>query len=202
MGGPPRRRQETAEPLHLPAFCNNLNSMDGPLWVFADAPRQYQAVLEGSQPVASHRDPAALFRDLVERLPRAVSFDSLWLVLHDPARNRMRRQVLEGTGRTGGYGAHAGPGAGGPRPRAAEDGTLRLDASVLEAAEPRKAPWEGDVWRQNEKGSIETALAETRGRVAGPHGAAARLRIPAFTPESKIRALKIDQFKFRAASGD
>lgn len=28
-----------------------------------------------------------------------VSFDSLWLVLHDPARNRMRLHVLEGTAR-------------------------------------------------------------------------------------------------------
>jgi formate hydrogenlyase transcriptional activator len=70
--------------------------MDGPLCVLADAPRQYQALLEVSQSVASHRDLAALFRDLVERLPRVVSFDSLWLVLHDPARNRMRLHVLEG----------------------------------------------------------------------------------------------------------
>ncbi|MGA3073988.1 MAG: GAF domain-containing protein, partial [Bryobacteraceae bacterium] len=70
--------------------------MDGPLCVLADAPRQYQALLEVSQSIASHRDLAALFRDLVERLPRVLSFDSLWLVLHDPARNRMRLHVLEG----------------------------------------------------------------------------------------------------------
>jgi formate hydrogenlyase transcriptional activator len=70
--------------------------MDGPQCVLADAPRQYQALLEVSQSIASHRDLAALFRDLVERLPRVVSFDSLWLVLHDPARNRMRLHVLEG----------------------------------------------------------------------------------------------------------
>ena len=85
--------------LHLSAFYNNLNSMDGPLCVLADAPRQYQALLEVSQSVASHRDLTALFRDLVERLPRVVSFDSLWLVLHDPARNRMRLHVLEGPAR-------------------------------------------------------------------------------------------------------
>jgi len=65
--------------------------------VLADAPRQYQALLEVSQSIASHRDLAALFRDLVERLPRVLSFDSLWLVLHDPARNRMRLHVLEGS---------------------------------------------------------------------------------------------------------
>jgi formate hydrogenlyase transcriptional activator len=75
------------------------NTMDGPLCVLADAPRQYQALLEVSQSIASHRDLSALFRDLVERLPRAVSFDSLWLVLHDPARNRMRLHVLEGPAR-------------------------------------------------------------------------------------------------------
>ena len=73
--------------------------MNGPLCVLAGADRQYQALLEVSQSVASHRDLTALFRDLVERLPRVVSFDSLWLVLHDPAGNRMRLHVLEGPGR-------------------------------------------------------------------------------------------------------
>ena len=73
--------------------------MDGPLCTLADAPRQYQALLDVSQSVASHRDLTVLFRDLVERLPRAVSFDSLWLVLHDPARNRMRLHILEGSAR-------------------------------------------------------------------------------------------------------
>ena len=67
--------------------------------MLADAPRQYQALLEVSQSIASHRDLAVLFRDLVERLPRVLSFDSLWLVLHDPSRNRMRLHVLEGPAR-------------------------------------------------------------------------------------------------------
>jgi len=46
---------------------------------------------------------------------------------------------------------------------------------------------------------IEAALAESRGRISGPSGAAARLRIPPSTLESKIKALKISksQFKFR-----
>jgi formate hydrogenlyase transcriptional activator len=73
--------------------------MDGPICALADAPRQYQALLEVSHSIASHRDLTALFRDLVERLPRVVSFDSLWLVLHDSARNRMRLHVLEGPAR-------------------------------------------------------------------------------------------------------
>jgi len=45
---------------------------------------------------------------------------------------------------------------------------------------------------------IESALAESRGRISGPSGAAAKLRIPPSTLESRIKALKIrkSQFKF------
>jgi len=51
----------------------------------------------------------------------------------------------------------------------------------------------------SEREMIEAALAESRGRVAGPAGAAAKLRIPASTLESKIKAFKIrkSEFKFR-----
>jgi len=41
---------------------------------------------------------------------------------------------------------------------------------------------------------IETALADTHGRVSGPSGAAAKLRIPRQTLESKIRRLGIDKY--------
>ncbi|HEV8041218.1 MAG TPA: sigma 54-interacting transcriptional regulator [Bryobacteraceae bacterium] len=81
-------------------------------------------------------------------------------------------------------------------------GTLRIDANMLEPGEPRQAPLQGHVLRQNEKELIEAALAETKGRVAGPRGAAARLRIPASTLESKVRALKIDKYKFRSTGSD
>jgi PAS domain S-box-containing protein len=49
-----------------------------------------------------------------------------------------------------------------------------------------------------EREIIEAALAESRGRVAGPTGAAAKLRIPPSTLYSRIKALKIrkNQFKF------
>jgi transcriptional regulator with PAS, ATPase and Fis domain len=50
-----------------------------------------------------------------------------------------------------------------------------------------------------EKQMIEAALAEARGRVSGPLGAAARLGVPASTLESKIRALKINKHQFRTA---
>ena len=77
-------------------------------------------------------------------------------------------------------------------------GTLHIDAGVLESAGSLKTHSAGDVLRENEKESIESALAETKGRIAGPRGAAARLRVPAPTLESKIRALKIDKFRFRS----
>jgi len=55
------------------------------------------------------------------------------------------------------------------------------------------------VEARGEREIIEAALAETRGRVSGPSGAAAKLRIPPSTLEDRIKALKIDKqlFKFR-----
>jgi len=44
---------------------------------------------------------------------------------------------------------------------------------------------------------IESALAETRGRIAGPSGAAAKLGIPRSTLETKIRKLGIKKHRFR-----
>ena len=72
--------------------------MSEPHCIAGIPPRQYQALLEVSESIAAHRDLSVLFRDLAERLPRIVCFDSLWLVLRDDARNRMRLHVLEGPG--------------------------------------------------------------------------------------------------------
>jgi len=47
---------------------------------------------------------------------------------------------------------------------------------------------------------IDAALAEARGRVSGPSGAAAKLGIPPSTLESKIRSMNIDKYHFRATS--
>ena len=44
---------------------------------------------------------------------------------------------------------------------------------------------------------IEAALAEAEGRISGPRGAAAQLGMPASTLESKIRALKINKYRFK-----
>jgi formate hydrogenlyase transcriptional activator len=48
-----------------------------------------------------------------------------------------------------------------------------------------------------ERELIEAALEETRGRVAGPHGAARRLGIPRTTLESKIKSLSINKHRYR-----
>jgi DNA-binding NtrC family response regulator len=49
----------------------------------------------------------------------------------------------------------------------------------------------------HEKEMIEAALAESRGRVSGPSGAAAKLGIPPSTLDSKIRALRINKHRFK-----
>ena len=51
----------------------------------------------------------------------------------------------------------------------------------------------------HEKNAIEAALRESKGRVAGPFGAAMRLGMHSSTLESKIKALKIDKRLFKSA---
>jgi len=51
-----------------------------------------------------------------------------------------------------------------------------------------------------EKEMIEAALKESRGRIFGPTGAAAKLGIPRSTLESKIRSLKIDKNRFKTSA--
>jgi PAS domain S-box-containing protein len=50
---------------------------------------------------------------------------------------------------------------------------------------------------RTEREIIEAALAETRGRVSGPSGAAAKLRIPPSTLETRIKVLKINKQQFK-----
>ena len=70
--------------------------------------------------------------------------------------------------------------------------TVRRAAPVTFLAPPRGEP-------RSEREIIEAALAECRGRVAGPSGAAARLGVPPSTLDHRIKALRINkaQFKFR-----
>jgi formate hydrogenlyase transcriptional activator len=71
-----------------------------------------------------------------------------------------------------------------------EGETFSIDDSWLKA----KGPPPGG---EQERATIEAALAATKGRVAGPNGAAAKLGMPRQTLDSKIRALRIDKLRFR-----
>jgi PAS domain S-box-containing protein len=79
--------------------------------------------------------------------------------------------------------------------------TLSIDEQWLSGRSRVVLPARTDHTRSlsiRQKGTIEDALEKTRGRVAGPFGAAARLGMPSSTLESKIRALKIDKKRFKA----
>ena len=52
-----------------------------------------------------------------------------------------------------------------------------------------------------EKEMIEAALAECRGRVSGPTGAASKLGLPTRTLDSKIKRLGIDIYRFKSQNG-
>jgi formate hydrogenlyase transcriptional activator len=83
-----------------------------------------------------------------------------------------------------------------------ETETFSVDASWLARESvptpPAHQPLVDTVGAQ-EKALIEAALAESRGRVAGPAGAAATLGMPSTTLESKIKSLKIDKYRFKTA---
>ena len=51
--------------------------------------------------------------------------------------------------------------------------------------------------RRTEREIIEAALTESRGRVSGPSGAAAKLEIPQSTLAYKIKVLGINKGRFR-----
>ena len=67
----------------------------------------------------------------------------------------------------------------------------------LEPVTEQPSPEPADRGSGRERQLIETALAQSRGRVYGPHGAAAKLRIPPSTLDSKIRKLQIRKSHFK-----
>ena len=69
--------------------------------------------------------------------------------------------------------------------------SFESSSPVLEGEQPTK------MSPAKERELIERSLAATAGRVSGPWGAAAHLGMPASTLESKIRALKINKFRFK-----
>ena len=74
-----------------------------------------------------------------------------------------------------------------------EPGTLPRDSQNGSEAPAS----ESSDTREQQKARIEAVLKETRGRIAGPDGAAARLGLPASTLESRIKTLKINKHLFR-----
>ncbi len=72
-----------------------------------------------------------------------------------------------------------------------------VDASWLSAERRpgRPLPHEMDA---QEKEFIESALAECKGKISGPSGAAAKLGMPPSTLDSKIKSLKIDKRRFQS----
>ena len=76
-----------------------------------------------------------------------------------------------------------------------EGDTFVVDESWLQTESDGLSPKRGlSELDDREVEMIEAALAETRGRISGPTGAAAKLGIPRQTLESKIRRLGIDKY--------
>ncbi len=76
-----------------------------------------------------------------------------------------------------------------------ETNEFSIDKSWV-ANEPQSSTAATDR-KSNERQRIEAALAQSNGKIAGAHGAAAKLGIPASTLESKIRSLRINKFQFK-----
>jgi formate hydrogenlyase transcriptional activator len=79
-------------------------------------------------------------------------------------------------------------------------GILRVNREMLPDA--GVAPNMETSLQGREKEMIESALRVSRGRVAGPNGAAKRLGMPPSTLEFRIRRLGIDRFLYRRNSAD
>jgi transcriptional regulator with GAF, ATPase, and Fis domain len=77
--------------------------------------------------------------------------------------------------------------------------TFWIEKAWLTSARPSRQELPGplpDTLQNQEKEIIEAALAESKGKVAGLDGAAAKLGIPRSTLDSKIKLLKIKRHKF------
>jgi PAS domain S-box-containing protein len=82
--------------------------------------------------------------------------------------------------------------------------TFSIDAAWLASHAPLRTDGSGplpETLQDQEKEMIEAALAKSRGKVAGPRGAAGTLGIPASTLESKIKQLGIEKRRFTSAPG-
>jgi formate hydrogenlyase transcriptional activator len=80
--------------------------------------------------------------------------------------------------------------------------TFSIDEAWLSSPAPFRTDGSGplpETLQDQEKEMIEAALMKSRGKVAGPRGAAATLGIPASTLESKIKQLRIEKRRFTSA---
>jgi formate hydrogenlyase transcriptional activator len=80
----------------------------------------------------------------------------------------------------------------------ADGEVLRVDCGMLRQESPSiaTAP-SATIFASDRKAQIEAVLRETRGKVYGSHGAAARLGLPATTLDSQLRALGINKHQFK-----
>ena len=77
--------------------------------------------------------------------------------------------------------------------------TFWIEKAWLASVQPPRQELAGplpDALQNQERKIIETALTESKGKVAGPEGAAAKLGIPRSTLDSKIKQLKIKKRRF------
>lgn len=74
-------------------------------------------------------------------------------------------------------------------------GALHFDATMLSDRVAQDGA--GRQGRPEEREAIETALMNSRGKVAGENGAAKKLGVPASTVEFRIKKLGIDKFRYR-----
>jgi PAS domain S-box-containing protein len=77
--------------------------------------------------------------------------------------------------------------------------TFWIEKAWLASAPPSPQKLAGplpDTLQNQERKIIETALAESKGKVAGPEGAAAKLGIPRSTLDTKIKQLGIKKHRF------
>jgi transcriptional regulator with GAF, ATPase, and Fis domain len=77
--------------------------------------------------------------------------------------------------------------------------TFRIEEAWLVNPQPTRSELSGplpETLENQEKEIIEAALAESKGKVAGPEGAAVKLGIPRSTLDSKIKQLSIKKHKF------
>jgi len=86
-----------------------------------------------------------------------------------------------------------------------ETESFSVDESWLSRQSPTPTPPTSHLllrqrFAEEERAAIEAALTESRGRVFGPSGAAARLGLARSTLETKIRTLKIDKNRFKVSN--